>query len=252
MDHSSAPVSLPKSCLNCGATDSCGKNFCGNCGQRANVAPRLTMRDIGHDLVHAITHADHSVFALIRALLTRPGYVARDYIEGRRKRHFGPFAFLVITVGLASAVILISGVEWFSPFKHGQAGDSLQRHINLVILVQAPLLAVFCAMLFRRERRNFAEHLVLVAYASGFRALFLALIETPLLALTGADTANPWLATGYFGVWFAYFAFAASQFYQGSRMWSAIKAIAAATLSQAVTVALVMAFLYLLTQLRAG
>jgi hypothetical protein len=238
-------------CRNCGVPFATGQNFCGNCGQRTNIAPRLTMREIGHDLVHAITHADHSIFALVRALLTRPGHVARDYIEGRRKRHFGPFAFLVISVGLASAVIFLSGVEWFQPFRHGRAGDILQRHINLVILVQAPLLALFCALLFRRERRSFAEHLVLAAYASGFRALFLALIETPLLALTGADTANPWLATGYFGVWFGYFAFAASQFYQGSRPWSAFKACAAAILSQLLTIALVMVFLLFTSRLAA-
>jgi len=159
-------------------------------------------------------------------------------------RHSRPFAFLVISVGLASAVIFISGVEWFQPFRHGRAGDILQRHINLVILVQAPLLAMLCALLFRRVRRSFAEHLVLSAYASGLRALFLALIETPLLALTGADTANPWLATGYFGIWFSYFAFAASQFYPGSRLWSAFKGFIAAILSQLLTIALVMAFLY--------
>jgi hypothetical protein len=235
---------MASACQNCGAPFASGQKFCGACGQRTNIGPQLSMRDIGHDLVHAITHADHSIFALIRALVTRPGHVARDYVEGRRKRHFGPFAFLVITVGIASAVILLSGVEWFSPFRHGSSGAILQRHINLVILLQVPLLAMFCAALFRRDHRNFAEHLVLTAYASGFRALFLALIETPLLAVTGANTANPWLASGYFGFWFGYFAFAASQFYGGSRLWSAFKAIAAAVLSQVVTVAIVMAFLY--------
>lgn len=207
------------------------------------------MREIGHDLLHAVTHADHSIFALIRALLTRPGHVARDFIEGRRKRHFGPFAFLVIAVGLASAVILLSGVNWFLPFQHGRAGDVLLRHINLVILVQAPLLAAICAVFFHGARRSFAEHLVLAAYASGMRALFLAFVETPLLALTGADTANPWLATGYFGIWFAYFAFAASQFYRGNRLWSAFKASVAAILSQVVTVALVMVFLFFTSRL---
>jgi hypothetical protein len=238
---------VAESCLNCGTTFVAGQSFCGTCGQRTQVGSRLTMREIGHDLVHAITHADHSIFALIRALVTRPGRVAREYVQGRRKSHFGPFAFLVIMVGLASAVILITGVEWFTPFKHGQAGDLLQRHINLVILLQTPLLAASCALLFLREGRNYAEHLVLAAYASGFRALYLALIETPLLAATGVDTANPWLAVGYFGVWFAYFAFASSQFYRGNRLWSAFKAVLAAVLAQVVTVAVIMMVLYLTT-----
>jgi hypothetical protein len=236
-------------CRNCGAPFAAGQNFCGACGQRTNIAPRLTMREIGHDLVHAITHADHSIFALVRALLTRPGHVARDYIEGRRKRHFGPFAFLVISVSLASAVILLSGVEWFSPFRHGHAGDVLQRHINLVILVQAPLLAAICAAFFRGARRSFAEHLVLAAYASGFRALFIALVETPLLATTGSGAADPWLVTGFLAIWCAYFAFAASQFYEESRTWSVVKAGATAVLSQIITIALIMAVLFIGTRL---
>jgi len=210
------------------------------------------MRDIWHDILHALTHADHSIFALVRALVTRPGHVAREYIEGKRKRHFGPWAFLVITVGLASIVIHLSGVQWFKPFSQSHATDILHRHINLVILLQMPLLAGACALLFWRQRLNYAEHLVFAAYTSGLRALFLALIETPLLAIMEANTADPRLASGYYGVWFAYFAFAAAQFYSGNRLWSACKAIAAAILSQVLIIAMLMGFVFLFTRFTAN
>jgi hypothetical protein len=245
----SQPSSKTERCLNCGAAPAENAGFCAVCGQRTDVPPKLTMRDIGHDLVHAITHADHSIFALIRAMLTKPGHVARDYADGKRKRHFGPFAFLLIAVGFASAIVLMSGVQWFTPFHRDAAGEAMQRHVTLVILAQAPLLAAFSALLFRGDRRNFAEHLVLAAYTSGFHALFLALIETPLLALTRADTANPWLASGYFGVWILYFAFACSQFYRGNRLWSFARGLGAAILSQAAVIALVMGVLFSMTRL---
>jgi hypothetical protein len=204
------------------------------------------MREISRDIVHAITHADHSIFALVLGLLTRPGYVALEYIAGQRKRHFGPWAFLLITVGLASAVILMTNVEWFRPFSQSRAADILQSHINLVILVQMPLLAAFCALLFRRARLNYAEHLVLAAYASGMRQLYLALVETPVLALAHANIGDLRLMIAYYGVWFAYFAFAASQFYSGNRLWSACKAVLAAILTQLVTIYLIMGFLALM------
>ena len=226
-------------CRNCEAALASGQKFCGACGQRADIQPRLTMREISHDIVHAITHADHSIFALIRGLISRPGHVAREYIAGQRKRYFGPWAFLLITAGLASAIILMTGVQWFRPYSQGSGADFLQRHINIVMLLQMPLLAAFCAALFWRQRLSYAEHLVLVAYASGFRQLYLALIETPLLALTKANTADPRLAIVYYGVWFGYFAFAASQFYRGNRLWSVCKAIAAAALAQLATILLV-------------
>lgn len=239
-------------CLNCGTRFDAGQQFCGACGQRTNVSARLTMRDIGRDLAHAITHADHSIFALIRALATRPGIVARDYAQGKRKRHFGPFAFLVITVSVASAIILISGVEWFSPYGHGDAANLLQRHVNLVILIQMPLLALFCAALFRRERRSFGEHLVLAAYTSGFHALFMGVVETPTFALTSSRTPDTWLASVYFCLWLLYFALAASQFYAGHRAVAAIKGGIAVIFSQVASAALAMLFLLVTTSLRAA
>ena len=242
MTQESAAAS--KTCLNCSATLSRRQDFCASCGQRTNISPKLRMRDIGHDLAHAITHADHSIFSLIRALATRPGLVALEYTEGKRKRHFGPFAFLIITVGLASAIILLSGVQWFQPYGHGKAGELLQRHVNLVILLQTPLLALSCAALFWKDRRSFAEHLVLAAYTSGFHTLFLAVIETPTFAMTSANTADPGLAAFYFGAWFVYFAFATTQFYRGHRAWLAVKGAAAVLLSQVLTIALLMAFLF--------
>ena len=235
-------------CLNCGAAIT-GLRFCGACGQRTDIHPKLTMRDIGHDLAHAITHADHSIFSLIRGLATRPGHVAREYTEGKRKRHFGPFAFLLITVGLASAIIILSGVQWFQPYGHGKAGEILQRHVNLVILLQTPLLALCAAAFFRQDQRSFADHLVLATYTSGFHTLFLAVVETPTFAMTSADTANPWLAAVYFGAWFAYFIFAATQFYQGKRVWTALKAAIVVLLAQALTVAALMAFLFVSSRL---
>jgi hypothetical protein len=102
--------------------------------------------------------------------------------------------------------------------------------------------------LFVGAQRSFADHLVLAAYTTGFHALFLALIETPLLALTRADTTDPVLATVYLGAWFAYFGFACSQFYRGNRAASAFKGFAAGVSSQAIVVGLVMAVLYLMTR----
>jgi hypothetical protein len=237
-------------CLNCGTGFGDGQRFCGSCGQRTDISRQLTFRDIGRDLAHAITHADHSIFALIRALATRPGTVAREYAEGKRKRHFGPFAFLLLMVGLASAIILVSGVEWFSAYGHGYADDLLQRHVNLVILVQMPLLALFCAALFRADRRSGAEHLVLAAYTSGFHALFMGVVETPTFALMHAHTPDLWVAAAFFVLWLLYFSLAASQFYSGHRAAAAIKGGMAVIFSQVASAALAALFLFVTTSLR--
>jgi Protein of unknown function (DUF3667) len=47
-------------------------------------------------------HGDRSVLALLRSLLLRPGFVAREYVFGKRRRYFGPFATLVILLGVST------------------------------------------------------------------------------------------------------------------------------------------------------
>ena len=230
-------------CLNCGGAMNNGQKYCGECGQRV-IEGRLTLHHVGHDLVHAITHADHSIFRLVKELAWRPGRVAREFIGGQRKKHFGPFAFLFIAVAFASFVILIMGVQWFRPITDAGAAGFLQRHINLVILLQAPVLSGLCALFFLSRRLTYAEHLVLAAYTSGFRCVLLALVGTPLLMLTGATTADRAVFAGYYLVWVVYFAYAATQFYDGPTWWTACKAAIAAILTQPIAIYATFGFIW--------
>ena len=203
------------------------------------------MGHIAHDFVHALTHVDHSIFALLKALAVRPGHVAREYIEGRRKKYFGPFAFLVLAVGLASFMIVATGVPLLAPITDSGAGGFLQRHINLVILIQMPFLAVCCLLLFWTARLHYAEHLVLAAYTSGFRILFLAIIGTPLMFFAHLRITDRGVIPIYFGLWVIYFAVAAVQFYRGAMAWTVARSVIAAVLGQVLTMALVVAFIIL-------
>src|SRR4051812_23988725 len=147
-------------CCNCSESLPPVQKFCGACGQKAAIG-RLTLSDIAHDLLHAFIHVDTSIVALVRALITRPGYVARDFVEGKRKRHFGPFAFLVIAVGIATSLTLLLDIRWLQIIGQNELAAFLQKHINLLFLVQTPLLALYCKFLFKGARLFYAEHLIL-------------------------------------------------------------------------------------------
>jgi hypothetical protein len=228
-------------CLNCDAPLLEEQRFCGQCGQRAD-RERLEMRDIAHDFLHATLHVDHSIVSLVRALLTRPGHVAREYVQGRRKKYFGPFGFLMITVALASFVVVISGVQWITSDASSGLVEFLQRHVNLVVLAQMPLLAAFCALLFWDARLHYAEHLVLAAYTSGFKILVLALVAVPAVLVFGAESAQQWYTPIYIGLWLMYFSVAAVQFYRGRKSWVVARAVTVALLNQALSVGMVVAF----------
>ena len=173
----------------------------------------------------------------------RPGHVAREYVEGKRKKYFGPFAFLVITVGLASLVVALTGVEWFKPIPDARAGGFLQRHINLVMLIQVPMLAALNWLLFRSERFNYAEHLVFTAYTSGIRMLVFALVATPAVYFSQMGSTRGVALLLYFSLWTAYYAFAAVQFYRGDVFWKILRAALATVLAQAAITFLVYVFM---------
>lgn len=199
-------------CLNCRAPLLPAQRYCSQCGQRCNTR-RLTLAEMAHDFVHALLHVDHSLLALLRALLTQPGTVARRYVQGERKRHLGPFVFLLVAVGAAS---LTAAMLQFRIVTSNAASAPLafmQSHPNVLLLLQVPVLAAMCRLLFWRWRMNFAEYMVLAAYASGMRALLFLLGVLGAHFMPASAAALAWPLYLYYAVWAGYFALAASQFH---------------------------------------
>ena len=80
-------VNTMTNCLNCNHPLTEGQHFCANCGQKAALK-RLNLHDIWHDVVHYFTHADKGIFQLLKQLVTKTGIVAKEYVEGKRKKYF--------------------------------------------------------------------------------------------------------------------------------------------------------------------
>lgn len=206
--------------------------YCGACGQK-RLHGRLSMHEIGHDLLHAVAHVDRSALSLVGQLIVRPGRVAREYAEGRRRKHFGPFAFLVVVVALGAAVDALTGFSVVWSNSPNAVGAFLEHHVNLVYFIQVPVLAAFARLLFARDGANYAEHLVLAAYAGSLHVLYFTFIAAPLW---WAVSPGPALARALYvinlPVWPLYFGFASSQFLPQRRALAACKGVAAVLLSQ--------------------
>jgi hypothetical protein len=221
----------PNKCKNCDVDLAFGQAYCAACGQRV-ISTRLTLHQIAEDLLHAFFHADRSVLSLIGLLLVRPGAVALNYVQGKRKRYFGPFALLGVIVAVTSAAIVFTGFHAISTDSPNAVADFLQTHINLVFLAEVPLLAAFTRILDARGGFNFAEYLVLAAYTSSIRILFAALVVIPVWYLSSPSGAMArYLYYAYLLISILYFGFAASQFLRGKRTLSWAKGILAAILT---------------------
>ncbi|MBT8080633.1 MAG: DUF4286 family protein [Gammaproteobacteria bacterium] len=86
----------PSTCLNCGA--SLGGQYCGNCGQRAN-SRMISIWELTRDAFGDLFELDSRLWRTVLPLLTRPGQLTRDYLEGRRARYMPPFrTYLVLSI----------------------------------------------------------------------------------------------------------------------------------------------------------
>jgi hypothetical protein len=95
------PTNTPPACLNCGAPVTRG--WCSACGQKATVA-RLSMRHLVHEVPHAIFHVDRGIVPTLRGLVTRPGVMVTEYLEGKRARYFNPLTLLIICSAICGGV----------------------------------------------------------------------------------------------------------------------------------------------------
>jgi hypothetical protein len=220
-------------CLNCEFAIPATARFCPHCSQRTDTA-RLSFTDMTRDLMHAFVNVERGPLMFAWALLTRPGCIARDYVEGRRRRYYGPFATLAVLVGFAALALEFSGLQVLAQEVSTPAAV-LQQHFNLVLLAQVPLLGGASALMFRSAGLTLPEHMVLVAYTLGVRAAALIVIA-PLALLNSTSTPTFWQNAGFWAVWYVYFGWAASQFYDGVRWRSWLKGMLVAAVGHALIV----------------
>ena len=81
-----------KTCLNCGTT--VADKFCPNCGQE-----NLELNEnFLHLVVHSVSHYFHfesKFFNRIVPLLTKPGYLTKEYFAGKRASHLNPISMYI-------------------------------------------------------------------------------------------------------------------------------------------------------------
>jgi hypothetical protein len=180
-------------CKNCDAPLN-GK-FCSNCGQTVDIH-RVTFGHFLHDFFHAFTHADKGILLLMKELIRKPGLVAKEYLEGKRKKYFNPLSFLVILSSIYAYASHTSGYfEALTHFEQQQIrpnrmpyyAESMEFMLNngkfLALILMPLLMSFFSWLFFRKEKYNFAENLVLNAFVMGQIYIVMVVIFIPCFVL---------------------------------------------------------------------
>jgi hypothetical protein len=88
------PERKEKNCLNCGTTV-IGR-YCHVCGQE-NIETRESFWSLSKHFVFDILHFDGKFWHTLKYLIIRPGYVARQYCEGKRSSYLHPIRMYLFT-----------------------------------------------------------------------------------------------------------------------------------------------------------
>lgn len=93
-------------CANCGAPLS--GRYCSSCGQRHLEQPVHHFWHFLGEALEDLTHADSRLWQTLRALLFRPGYLTREFLEGHRVRYLPPVRLYLV---LSLIFFVIAGLH---------------------------------------------------------------------------------------------------------------------------------------------
>lgn len=157
-------------CLNC--NQSVNDKFCSHCGQTTSTHRYSIKHFVEHDIIHGIWHIDKGIFYTIKELFIRPGHSIREFIEGKRVKHFNFISLLIIGLAVSSFLTHYSKIHLTDLFPDSskQAMSSFEKftteYPKLTLGIFIPINSLFSFLWFRKAKYNFSEHLVLNCYKS--------------------------------------------------------------------------------------
>ena len=195
----------------------CGRhveeNFCAHCGEKRHDGHDFSLRHVLAEAAEAFFHVDSKVFLTLRILVTRPGQLAVEFFQGRRKPYMSPLQTFFVCNLLLFVLQPLTGLEILAPglrnyenntaFNHltqrlvdrrlehkhisrsneaqfFEFSDKFSHNAHLqaksLILALAPMMAIALVILNFRRRRYFTEHLILAVYAYAWWLLWLLLV----------------------------------------------------------------------------
>lgn len=169
---------LVQVCKSCGAAGN--GNYCNQCGHPYSPK-RISLSGLLHDIFHFFTHLDKGFGYTLKRLVTTPGHMQREYLEGDRARYQKPFSMFLIC-----ATVTAIGRYWIFQvlMKYYGTGNTTEATffheymiISFSLLLPFHVLLIFA--LFYKSGYNYAEIGVLTLYSFAF--LFLGAVCITLL-----------------------------------------------------------------------
>ena len=173
-------------CKNCG--DTIEGKYCSQCGQLSSTG-RLTSASLVDELSESIFQVNRGFFFTAKELSVRPGNTIVEYLDGKRKPHFKPIAYVL---ALSTIYFLITQVAaqntWVgdvvSGWMEGVSDPDAEiptvarwiiNNYAYTTLLLLPVFSLASYLSFFKAQKNYIEHIVINCYITGHQAIFYAL-----------------------------------------------------------------------------
>ena len=183
-----------------------------------------------HEATHELLHLDGKIVKTVKLLVTRPGQLTREFIDGRRARYISPirvyltfsvlFFFLAAVTPVGDSFVRIKpGDSLEHARKAEDARKALMHNLPRAAFLLMPGFALLTWLFYRREQPYYIPHLY---YSIHFHAFaFLILTIASLAGLAG--TAGRGAGAALFLVLFPYHYIGLRRVFGGSRALTFVK-----------------------------
>lgn len=179
----------------------CGKivegNFCSHCGQDSKVS-KINLPNFLNQVTEKVFIADKGFFYTLINLFIRPGHSIRDFLNGKRKYHFKPIAYLLVLSSIYFLISriaeqntliddLVSGFFSYDSENKNEIPPSLKwfsSNYAYSTLLLLPIFSFASFLSFLKYRKSYLEHIVINAYITGHQAIFYSIFISLEIVIT--------------------------------------------------------------------
>lgn len=157
---------MTTNCLNCNRKTI--DKFCSHCSQ-ATSTHRFSLSHIfQHDFIHGVLHFDKGFFYTVKELFTRPGHSIREYVQGKRVKHFNYFATIILLMTIGYFIKKWAKIDATGLYDDKKTVEGLLKvlkdYSKFTVFIHIPIISVVSYFFFKKSKQNYTENLVLNLY----------------------------------------------------------------------------------------
>ncbi|PBJ11930.1 DUF3667 domain-containing protein [Flavobacterium sp. ACN6] len=157
---------MTNNCLNC--NNVIVDKFCSNCSQSTSTHRFSLPHVLQHDFIHGIFHFDTGFFYTIKELFTRPGHSIREYVQGKRVKHFNYFSTIILLLAIGYFLKKWTNLDASVLYEDKKQVEGvlkvLKEYSKIAIFLHIPIISFLSYLFFKKSNQNYTENLVLNLY----------------------------------------------------------------------------------------